>query len=432
MQLLVCDIQTGPCLCFHFLQLLLGLEDKHQPPTPEVDQQPTETNQVSVIVSPRPCNTAQDQKRPAYGCKRKLSSDQPLELKLSRKAITAGVVTTMSCKQTTASPQSAVMSVTQCMTMPCVVSSLGSISSVATQHGLPPASQDTVQITPRPGVMSTNSTTVMAPVVVTEAPKVVLTSEVPVVQESGPPPPPPLPQTSVVTTQPLEPSVSHANPSETRQPTVTVAAPCPTGPPVTMSQQPLVLPSVQGGTVIPLTPVPVVQVIVVNNSCHATASPSSNQNTTATLPCHPPCPPLLHVVNPCLPAALPIVGPSAVTSRDSGSSSSSNILSQSKLCPIAPAPLGLPPRSFQVNQQKPVEQNRRRSHVCDYENCGKTYFKSSHLKAHLRTHTGECAVYSLCIMKCRNTNLQVKLRISTVLPPTPMHFSDLHISSIQV
>ncbi|KAM6915176.1 Krueppel-like factor 11a [Xenentodon cancila] len=94
------------------------------------------------------------------------------------------------------------------------------------------------------------------------------------------------------------------------------------------------------------------------------------------------------LVGPAVPqGTVMFVVPQAPLSQTSQVPQTVMTLGNTKLLPLAPAPVYMP--SGPNSGASQTDFSRRRNYVCTFPGCKKTYFKSSHLKAHLRTHTGE-------------------------------------------
>ncbi|NWS10709.1 KLF10 factor, partial [Pachyramphus minor] len=122
--------------------------------------------------------------------------------------------------------------------------------------------------------------------------------------------------------------------------------------------------------------------------CQMVPLPSNNNVVTAVVPNTVPsqqpalCQPMVFMGTQVPKGAVMFVVPQPVVQGTKAPTVSPN---GTRLSPIAPAP-GFVPSTAKTTPQ--ADSSRVRSHICSYPGCGKTYFKSSHLKAHVRTHTG--------------------------------------------
>lgn len=142
--------------------------------------------------------------------------------------------------------------------------------------------------------------------------------------------------------------------------------------------------------VVPSSPVQAGGVPSMPLVCQMVPLPANNSLVTAVVPSTPCsqlpsnlCQPMVFMGAQVPKGAVMFVVPQTVVQNPKAPVISPN---GTRLSPIAPAP-GFTPVVTKITPS--LDSLRIRSHICNYPGCGKTYFKSSHLKAHVRTHTGK-------------------------------------------
>lgn len=202
----------------------------------------------------------------------------------------------------------------------------------------------------------------------------------------NPPPPPQAPHTpTLLASKPEQAGPSNSCPDSTTVPTHIISTPPPAvsatlSPPSVTSPQIIcqMFPvSSQSGIISAFIPGPV------------QTSSTGIQTTTAISAAAAPVQQPLIVGSAVPQGTVMLVLPQSSVPQASHCPQTVVTLGNTKLLPLAPAPVYVPSGTSNGQTATKMDFSRRRNYVCNFPGCRKTYFKSSHLKAHLRTHTGE-------------------------------------------